>query len=100
MSAMGKYASRVTDWYMESTMIDSQKSDKPAKVRTTEGLYESNDSRLKERGGYEGHVSESSLYTKASLHPIITGSAIAIGLGGLIYALSRSYSAGENGLNH
>jgi len=96
---MGKYAPRVTDWYMESTMIDAQKTDMPAKVRTVEGLYESKDSRLKERGGYDGHVAESSLYTKATLHPFVAGSAIAIGLGGLIYALARS-SSGNSELDH
>jgi len=100
ISTMGKYVPRVTDWYMESTMIDSQKSDKPAKVRTVEGLYESRDARLHERGGYEGHVAESSLYTRATLHPIVAGSALAIGLGGLIYALARSSSVKGPGLDH
>jgi len=99
LSTMGKYAPRVTDWYMESTMIDAQKTDMPAKVRTVEGLYESKDSRLKERGGYHGHVAERSLYTKATLHPFVAGSAIAIGLGGLIYALARS-SSGNSELDH
>jgi short-subunit dehydrogenase len=95
ISTMGKYAPRVTDWYMESMMIDSQKTDRPAKVRPVESLYESKDSRLKERGGYEGHVAESSLYTKATLHPIVAGSAIAIGVGGLIYALTRLSASGD-----
>ena len=81
-------------------MIDGQKTDKPAKIRTVEGLYESKDTRLHERGGYEGHVAESSLYTKATLHPIVAGSALAIGVGGLIYALTRASSASEARLDN
>jgi len=40
-----------------------------------------------ERVGYERHVTENSFYTRASLHPLITGSALALGVVGLIYAL-------------
>ena len=31
----------------------------------------------KERGAYEGHVAESSLYTKATLDPALTGAMLA-----------------------
>ena len=96
MSAAGKYAPRLTDKYMESTMIEGQKSEKPGDIRPFEGLYEPHDSRLAERGGYEGHVAESSLYTKASLHPLITSSAVALGVGGLIYAISRGFASGQS----
>jgi len=81
ISMFGHLAPRATDHVMKNTMIDMQKSDKPGKVRTKEGLYESRDSRLRERGGYEGHVAESSVYTKAALHPIKTGAAVAVGIG-------------------
>ncbi|MEJ7847540.1 MAG: SDR family oxidoreductase [Pyrinomonadaceae bacterium] len=87
LSLLGKFAPRTTDKIMESTMIDIQKSDKPDTAREKESLYHANDATLSERGGYEGHVSESSLYTKASLHPIKTGAAVAIGIGGLAYLL-------------
>ncbi|MFL6466338.1 MAG: SDR family NAD(P)-dependent oxidoreductase, partial [Pyrinomonadaceae bacterium] len=89
MAAAGTYAPRITDKWMETQMIDAQKTDRPAGVRPFEGLYTSSDSRLEERGGYKGHVAESSIYTRASLHPLITGSALALGVGGLIYALSK-----------
>lgn len=90
LSALGKYAPRTTDKIMEATMLDIQKSDKPADGNPNESLYESNDDRLRERGGYEGHVSESSLYTKASLHPVITGAALALGAGLAFSLLRRS----------
>ncbi|MEO8650354.1 MAG: SDR family oxidoreductase [Acidobacteriota bacterium] len=91
LSVMNKYAPRLTDIYMESVMIDSQQTDEPADTRPHEGLYESNDSRLNERGGYDGHVAESSIYTKASLHPFATGAgAAALALGaGLAYSAFR-----------
>ncbi|HKG46167.1 MAG TPA: hypothetical protein VKB02_05540, partial [Pyrinomonadaceae bacterium] len=49
-----------------------------------------------ERGGYPGHVAESSLYTKAAAHPLITGSVIA-GLGLVALAAWRSANSSELG---
>jgi hypothetical protein len=55
---------------MSSTMIDQQQKDAPPSRR--DALFApSND--LSERGDYEGHTMESSAYTKASLHPLLTG---------------------------
>jgi short-subunit dehydrogenase len=96
LSVLGKYAPRLTDKFMESTMIESQKSDRPDDYGSEDGLYESRDSSLTERGGYEGHVSESSLYTKASLHPILTSAAVAIGAAsaaGLAYTVYAKRNA-------
>lgn len=93
LSVMGNYAPRLTDRYMETMMIESQKSDRPVNGRDREGLYASHDNSLTERGGYDGHVAESSLYTTASLHPAITsavatGAALALGAG-LAYSILR-----------
>lgn len=87
LSLVGEYAPRLADKYMEAVMIDGQKTDEPAKGSADDGLYESRDSSLRERGGYDGHVSESSLYTKASLHPLLTGAAVALGAAGLAYTV-------------
>lgn len=87
-SLFSESAPAVTDKLMEATLIDWQQTDKPADNYPTEGLYESKDGSLRERGGYSGHVSESSLYTKASLHPVITGAALALGAG-LAFSLLR-----------
>ncbi|MEO5858869.1 MAG: SDR family oxidoreductase [Pyrinomonadaceae bacterium] len=91
ISAMGTWAPRATDLVMESTMIEMQKTDRPGSDEW-EGLYQSKDARLRSSGEYDGHVAKSSLYTKASLHPYISGVAIALGIGGLLYALSRGDS--------
>lgn len=89
-SMLGKYAPRATDKVMEMTLFDIQKTDQPAGERPKESLYDSNDSSLEERGGYDGYVAESSLYTKASLHPVITGAAVALGVGLAFMAFNRN----------
>jgi short-subunit dehydrogenase len=89
MSLMGNYAPGTTDRVMEATMFDAQKGDGRAD-RSRESLFRSNDDRLDERGGYDGHVAESSLYTKASLHPKVTGAMAGAALAvsaGLLYTL-------------
>lgn len=70
-SVMEKYAPRLTDRYMEQTMFRQQKSGTRGQ-RSGTGLHRPG-SDLRERGGYGGHVMESSLYTKASTHPLMTG---------------------------
>ncbi len=91
ISAMGNYAPRATDLVMQSAMIDIQQTDLPPSDEF-EGLYEPKDSRLHTRGGYGGHVAETSIYTKASMHPVIAGSILGLGIGGLLYALGRRYA--------
>lgn len=91
LSFFGKYAPRATDKLMEMTMLDAQKSENPAEGNPKIGLYESNDNRLNERGDYDGYVMESSLYTKAALHPVITGAALfALGAGIALWRAKRS----------
>src|SRR5688572_13876360 len=50
LSAFSKYAPRTTDKIMEATMLDIQKSNKPADNYLKEGLYESKDASMRERG--------------------------------------------------
>ena len=95
MSMMDKYAPRLGDKVMESFMFDAQKQDKPARPRGDGGLYEAS-GELKERSGDPMYVSESSLYTKASLHPLLTGAIIA-GAGLAAAALLRPRRANGNG---
>jgi short-subunit dehydrogenase len=93
LALAGEYAPRLTDVYMENTMLGSQKSDQPVNGRKKESLWDAPDNSLSERGGYEGHVAESSVYTTAALHPAITGTvaagaALALGAG-LAYSLVK-----------
>jgi short-subunit dehydrogenase len=79
LSAMGHYAPRMTDKFMEATLFEQQKRDEPEEARP-DGLYDAtNDPR--ERGPYPGYVNETSFYTKASIHPVMTGAVLlAVGL--------------------
>ncbi len=88
LSLGGEYAPRLTDKVMEATLFNLQKTNKPSLASRPDGLY-SPLSKLEERGGYPGHVAESSLYTKASLHPLIAG-ALLVGAGLTLVALLRS----------
>jgi len=93
LSVAGEYAPRLTDKVMEKTLFDLQKSDKPSPALRKDGLY-SPLSKLEERGGYPGHVAESSLYTKASLHPLVTG-VLLVGAGLALAALLRRRNSGD-----
>ncbi|HET7909734.1 MAG TPA: SDR family oxidoreductase [Nitrospira sp.] len=68
-------APRLTDRMME-VLFDMQLSDRPQEDRTSNSLYRPT-TGLKERGGRAPYVSETSLYTQASLHPVLTGAALA-----------------------
>ena len=94
----GHHLPRVTDKLIEATMFDLQKSDRPKPSDRPDSLYAPL-SDGKERGGYPGHVAETSVYTKASVHPLIAGSLLA-GLGLAAFAAWRSASSNSSSSNH
>ena len=97
LSTMGEYAPRLTDRIMEATMVGQTANGGEADSdRSLESLYEPNDSRLSERGNYNGHVAESSLYTKASMHPVLTGTALALGAASIAYTLYAKRNSREH----
>jgi short-subunit dehydrogenase len=96
-AALANYAPRLTDLLMENTMFQMQSTDQPQAGNPLEGLYSSKDARLEERGGYEGHIAESSIYTKASLHPLAFVAALALGIGSVI-AISNYFREGNGRL--
>jgi NAD(P)-dependent dehydrogenase (short-subunit alcohol dehydrogenase family) len=85
LSAFGESAPRATDKVMEASMFDLQRSDRPKPPGRDDSLHAPS-SDGEERGGYPGHVAESSVYTKASLHPVLTG-ALLFGAGLALAAL-------------
>jgi short-subunit dehydrogenase len=87
LSLLDKYAPRLGDKAMEAFIFDAQKQTEPAHPRGDGGLYEAS-GELKERSGDPFYVSESSLYTKATLHPLLTG-ALFVGAGLAAAALLR-----------
>lgn len=76
LAVMGDFAPRLTDKVMEMIVAGQEKRDRPAGLREENGLDHAA-GRLEERGGYEGHTIETSPYTQAKLHPVVTGAAIA-----------------------
>jgi short-subunit dehydrogenase len=90
ISMTEKYAPRLTDKVMEWTMPSMQKGDEPPRPLEDNGLDKAA-GNLEERGGGHTYVAETSLYTKASLHPIVT-TAVLLGAGLAIGALWRPRS--------
>ncbi len=84
LSALGNYMPRTADVVMENTMIGLQRKEGKYVDMSKEGLHYSVDDSLRERGHYDGHVAESSVYTTASLHPLAAGAAFAVGVSGAI----------------
>jgi short-subunit dehydrogenase len=76
LSVMEKYAPRLSDKLMEAVAFDVQQQDDPEGAPGKVGLYEASGD-LRERSGDDRVVFESSLYTKASLHPYLTGALFA-----------------------
>ena len=89
LAEAGHYAPGLTDKLIEAMMFDVQQSDRPKPNNRDDSLY-SPAKDGKERGGYPGHVAESSVYTKVKLHPVIASSLIA-GLGLAAFAGWRSF---------
>lgn len=77
IAASGQYAPRLTDRFMERNLFEQQKKDAPPSRR--DSLFAPSED-LAERGDYEGHTMETSVYTRASLHPWVTR-ALVIGAG-------------------
>lgn len=76
-------------------MFDLQQSDQPRSANRQDSLHAPSEDGA-ERGGYPGHVAESSVYTKASLHPVLTAAVIA-GSGLALAASKRRLSNGHDG---
>jgi short-subunit dehydrogenase len=87
MSASGQWAPRLTDRLMEKAMVEQQMRDEPGH---RDGALHRPSHALRERGNYQGHVMNSSLYTKASLHPVLTMAAVVAAAGIGVSALMAS----------
>ena len=94
LAEAGQLVPRLTDKMIGAMMFDVQKSDRQKPPARPDSLHAPTEDG-EERGGYPGHVAESSVYTKASKHPVITGSLIA-GLGLAVLVAWRSVSANHS----
>ena len=77
-AAMGHYAPHLADKLGEKYIMPGTKSDRP---RSSRDGFDQPSEKLQERGDYPGHVAESSLYTRALLHPLLAAlAALSAGL--------------------
>ncbi|AKD05059.1 SDR family oxidoreductase [Pontibacter korlensis] len=75
MSSLNKYAPSLVDWVNKTFMTDMQKRKEPALHKEGSLHKAGEDGRVD--GNYEGHVMRTSLYTRASMHPVVTGAVVA-----------------------
>jgi len=87
LSMAGYYAPNLTDKFMQRKMFDVEPREKHSSAQH-HGLNHPS-GELRETGDYDGHVTKTSLYTKARLHPRITAGSFAFLATALGYALLR-----------
>ena len=87
ISMLGHWAPRLTDKMMERSMFALQQSNQADQDRHDNGLY-SSARGLQERSGRAPYVAESSFYTQASLHPMMTAAVTAVA-GAVLVSLFR-----------
>jgi short-subunit dehydrogenase len=92
-AAMGYYAPSLADKIGEQYVMAGTESGKPRRERDA---LDQPSEKLQERGDYPAHVAQSSLYTKTSLHPWLTGAA-ALGAGWLLRAWWRTIRSPQEG---
>jgi short-subunit dehydrogenase len=87
-SSTAHHAPSMMDGYLKRFLFRQQKSGLPARDRSQNSLYTPTHD-LQERQGYAGHVFESSLYTKAAIHPRMMF-AVMVAAGFALTALWRT----------
>ncbi|TLX57984.1 short-chain dehydrogenase [Stutzerimonas nosocomialis] len=89
LSRLAENAPRLTDWVRRSFIYDWLQSGKPDSNR--KGALHAADPTVDGHasGRYPGHVAQSSLYTRASQHPIATTAAVALGALALFSLVGR-----------
>ena len=94
MAALGHYASGFLDTVMEKLFFGLQRTDRPSRP-DRENVIDASVGDLEERGGYPGHVSKTSLYTRISQRRSVAGAAIALAAAAIafLYARARSRSS-------
>ncbi|NUB90502.1 SDR family oxidoreductase [Haloterrigena sp. SYSU A121-1] len=95
MTVLGQHAARLLDKVMETVFYRQQRTGDPPRPDAADGLEEPTGS-LEQRGGYEGHVAETSLYTSLRQRRELPGSS-ALGAGLVAGAVYAGYRLLRNG---
>jgi short-subunit dehydrogenase len=75
VQSLSHHAPRLVDRQLKRSFFEQTMSSDPPHPREENGL-ERPSGTLQERGGHEGHVAKRSLYTKAVMHPVLTGAVV------------------------
>jgi short-subunit dehydrogenase len=97
MSTTNKYAPGVMDWVEAKTGVAQQKQEGTKAVDPAGSLRRPNGPHAKVHGNNPGHVMKTSLYTRATIHPVVAGIVVATGLAatiGLIAGRKKLQDAG------
>lgn len=86
IATMGKHAPRMTDYYMERTMIGQQQRAEPAEHHR--GALHDPGGGLSERGGH-AMMARPSVYTRAAMHPWIAGVVVGAASAAVVGLLAR-----------
>ena len=78
LTTMARHTPRLLDSFMENVFARQEQSDHPARPLADNGLDHAA-GRLQERGNYPGRTRETSVYTTAALHPLVTTAVLAGG---------------------
>lgn len=95
ISMLGHWAPRLTDKIMEKTLFRLQQSDRSDHDRHDNGLYGPGRG-LQARGARAAYVAETSLYTEAALHPLLTAAITAV-VGAILVSAFRRGRGGSAG---
>ncbi|RUR36494.1 SDR family oxidoreductase [Vreelandella populi] len=87
MAALGHCAPRLMDKIMSAKIVGLQKTDKPEHRRHFALQEPATD--MRERAPYSRHVAKTSLYTNASMHPVLTTTVLAGALIGFVALTGR-----------
>lgn len=85
--SLGQYAPRIADKLMELSAVKQQKG-RPPSGPLAQNALDGPSPMKSQRGGHQGHVARTSLYTQASLHPLLVG-AVALGAGIALLLMQR-----------
>lgn len=76
MSTLGKNAPRAMDYMGEKMLMPQQRRNEPPRDRAGALHSAGRDGRV--RGDHPGYVMHTSAYTRASLHPVLTTTMLAL----------------------
>jgi len=97
ISVAAALSPRLMDKYSERAFFRQQKSAQPAR-RNRDGSLHHPSHDLSERGNYSRHIFENSVYTKARMHPLLTGAAfvgVGLALAGVLGAFRQGGHDGD-----